>query len=120
MATLIKMKNSIDRINTVESFGALIQQAPLVVVTSYRGRWCPFCLRYLCAFNKAYKKMPENSLLVGISVDSNDECEKLKQKLKLDFDLISDETLTMRELFSVTTGKGHGKAAYLQPSVLIL
>jgi len=35
--------NTVGRIDTEEDFAALIRQAPLVIVTSYRGKWCPFC-----------------------------------------------------------------------------
>jgi peroxiredoxin len=109
----------IDRINTVEDFGALTTQARLVVVTSYRGSWCPFCRNYLAEFNQASKDFPNNVLLVGISVDTVDECRNLQRTLGLSFDLISDEKLIMHELLNVNTGKGHGKEAYLQPSVFI-
>ena len=111
--------NFIDCINTVDDFGVLIRQAPLVVVTSYRGDWCPFCRNYLAEFDQAHKNFPDNVLLVGVSVDSVDECRNLQRKLGLGFDLISDEKLIMRELLNVNTGKGHGKEAYLQPSVFI-
>ena len=109
----------IDRIDTVDDFDVLIRQAPLVVVTSYRGNWCPFCRNYLVEFDQASKNFPDNVLLVGISVDTVDECRNLQQTLGLSFDLISDEKLIMRELLNVNTGKGHGKEAYLQPSVFI-
>ena len=111
--------NFIDRINTADDFRALITQARLVVVTSYRGSWCPFCRKYLAELDQARKNFPDNVLLVGISVDTVDECRNLQQKLGLSFDLISDEKLIMRELLNVNTGKGHGKEAYLQPSVFI-
>ena len=111
--------NFIDRINTVDDFGTLITQAPVVVMTSYRGSWCPFCRKYLAEFEQARTNIPDNVLLVGISVDTVDECRNLQRTLGLGFDLISDEKLIMRELLSVNTGKGHGKEAYLQPSVFI-
>ncbi len=111
--------NFIDRINTADDFSVLITQARLVVVTSYRGSWCPFCRKYLGEFDLARKAFPDHSLLVGISVDTVDECGNLQRKLGLSFDLIADEKLIMRELFNVNTGRGHGKEAYLQPSVFI-
>jgi peroxiredoxin len=111
--------NFIDRINTVDDFDVLIRQARLAVVTSYRGNWCPFCRKYLAELNQARKNFPNNVLLVGISVDTVDECRNLQRTLGLSFDLISDEKLIMRELLNVNTGKGHGKEAYLQPSVFI-
>ena len=111
--------NTVSRIDTKKDFTTLIQQAPLVIVTSYRGKWCPFCRTYLREFDEARPNLPDNALLIGISVDTLDECKELQNKLGLGYDLIPDETLIMRELLNVTTGKGHGKEAYLQPSVFV-
>ena len=111
--------SSIDRINTADDFVALTTRVRLVVVTSYRGSWCPFCRKYLVEFDQAHKSFPDNVLLVGVSVDTVDECRSLQRRLGLSFDLISDEKLIMRELLEVNTGKGHGKEAYLQPSVFV-
>ena len=111
--------NTVSRIDTIEDFSALIRQAPLVIVTSYRGNWCPFCRTYLREFDSARRNIPRNALLVGISVDTFDECKELQMKLGLGYDLIPDENLVMRQLLNVTTGKGHGKEAYLQPSVFV-
>ena len=111
--------NTVSRIDNTEDFSTLIQQAPLVIVTSYRGNWCPFCRTYLREFDRARRDLPEAALLVGISVDALDECKALQHKLKLGYDLIPDENLVMRDLLGVKTGKGHGKEAYLQPSVFV-
>ena len=111
--------NTIYRIDTTADFSALIQQAPLVIVTSYRGNWCPFCRTYLREFDEARQNLPEDVILVGLSVDTLDECKELQNKLGLGFDLIPDETLILHKLLNVATGKGHGKEAYLQPSVFV-
>jgi peroxiredoxin len=111
--------NIVSRIETAKDFTTLIQQAPLVIVTSYRGKWCPFCRTYLLELDKARLNLPDNALLIGISVDTFDECKELQNKLKLGFDLIPDETLVMHDVLGVKTGKGHGKEAYLQPSVFV-
>ncbi len=106
-------------LKTNQDLITLTKKSPLVIITTYRGNWCPFCLQYLRDLNKALKKLPDNTLLVGVSVDNEEECQKLQSILKLNFDLLSDETLLLRDQFNITTGKGHGKEAYLQPSVLI-
>ena len=111
--------NTVSRIDSAEDFATLVQQAPLVIVTSYRGKWCPFCRSYLLELDAARRNLSSNALLVGISVDTLEECKELQKKLGLGYDLIPDETLIMRELLYVTTGKGHGKEAYLQPSVFV-
>jgi len=111
--------NTILSIGKPEDFDLMIKQAPLVIVTSYRGSWCPFCRSYLRKFDEARTSFPNNSLLIGVSVDTVEECKDLKIKLDLGFDLVSDENLILRKLLNVATGKGHGKEAYLQPSVFI-
>lgn len=111
--------NTVSRIDSTEDFSTLVQQAPLVIVTSYRGKWCPFCRTYLREFDEARQNLPRTALLVGISVDTLEECKELQNKLGLGYDLIPDETLIMRKLLNVTKGKGHGKEAYLQPSVFV-
>lgn len=112
-------KNTVKQLHKPEDLKALLGQASIVVINTYRGIWCPFCRKYLSELNKRLAELPEDSLVVGISVDDPATSAKLQHKLKLDFDLVPDENLVMRELFSVTTGKGHGKEAYLQPSVFI-
>ena len=73
----------------------------------------------MAEFDQARNNLPDNVLLVGVSVDTVEECRNLQRTLGLGFDLISDENLIMRELLDVNTGKGHGKEAYLQPSVFV-
>lgn len=111
--------NVVSRIETEDDFTALVQQASLVIVSSYRGEWCPFFRSYLRDFDAARPNLPADALLVGVSVDSFTECKALQKKLELGYDLIPDETLIMRDLLNVSTGKGHGKEAYLQPSVFV-
>ena len=74
--------SAVSRIDTTEDFSTLIQLAPLVVVTSYRGSWCPFCRTYLREFDMARRGLPDDALLVGISVDTFDECKELQKKLQ--------------------------------------
>ena len=109
----------VSRIDSEKDFATLTQQAPIVIVTSYRGDWCPFCRAYLREFDEARLQLPDDALLVGISIDTFEECKALQKKLELGFDLMPDETLVMRDLLGVKTGKGHGKEAYLQPSVFV-
>jgi peroxiredoxin len=119
LVSIIKPKVIMKSINSADDFRTLVNMAPMVIVTSYRGSWCPFCRSYLQKFDAVRKEFPDTSLLLGVSVDTVSECNELKRKLGLGFSLISDETLVMRDLLNVTTGKGHGKEAYLQPSVFI-
>ena len=110
--------NTVKAIQNIDDISKIAAQSPITIITSYRGKWCPFCRSYLKDFNTNFAD-DKNILVVGVSVDSNDECKTLQKKLKLDFDLITDHNIVMHKDMKVKTGKGHGKEAYLQPSVFI-
>ena len=110
--------NTINAIENFTDISKIAAQSPITIITSYRGKWCPFCRAYLKEFNTAFADK-ENILVVGVSVDSNDECKALQKKLKLDFNLITDHNIVMHKEMKVKTSKGHGKEAYLQPAVFI-
>ncbi len=111
-------KNKIEEINFSEDIKRIVDQSPITLLTSYRGKWCPFCRQYLSELNRVLKSEGD-VLIVGVSVDNTTECQQLAKKLKLEFDLIPDENLVMRDQLDVKTGKGHGKEAYLQPAVFL-
>ena len=107
-----------NQLESAEDFAQLINRAPVVVITSYRGDWCPFCRKYLSEFERERQNFPDEVLIVGVSVDSPEANTALKSKLGLGFDIVSDQQLLMHDLFNVTIGKKSGNT-YLQPSVLI-
>ena len=110
--------NTVHSINHLDDIQSIVRQSSITIITSYRGKWCPFCRQYLSDMNKAFRSV-DDVLLVGVSVDSTEECNRLRKKLKLGFDLIPDESIVLHKELGVKTGKGHGKDAYLQPAVFV-
>lgn len=61
------------------------------IVTFYRGGWCPYCNLQLRAYQKRledFKKL--NAKLIAISPETPDNSLSTKQKLTLDFTVLSD------------------------------
>lgn len=109
--------NKIENANDIES---LVNSESTVVLMTYRGEWCPFCNKYLSKFSESLKSIDNDKLIVGISSESVEKCEELKNKLNLEFELISDPNLTMHKLHQVNINTGNNnRGPYLQPSVFI-
>ena len=68
----------------------LISRGP-VVVTWYRGGWCPYCNIALRGFHKALPEIPaEGATLVAISPETPDNSLTTVEKNHLDFEVLSD------------------------------
>jgi peroxiredoxin len=82
-----ELKNAVDQ---VVKLSWLLEKNP-VVLTWYRGGWCPYCnmqLRYLQAMLPEFKNA--NATLVAISPETPDNSLTTKEKNKLDFEVLSD------------------------------
>lgn len=69
---------------------ALLKKGP-VVLTFYRGNWCPYCnaaMRELSAAWPAIKK--EGATLVAISPQTLAKTQEMQQKYQLEFEVLSD------------------------------
>lgn len=68
-----------------------LKQGPLVV-TFYRGGWCPYCVVQLKDINNSLQKFKQSGVhLIALSPEKTSETEKTKRKNKLNFPLFSDE-----------------------------
>ncbi len=68
----------------------LLAQGP-VVMTFYRGQWCPYCHLALRAYQQALPHMQaRGASLVAISPQTPDHSRVLAEKLELTFALLSD------------------------------
>ena len=68
----------------------LLAQGP-VVMTFYRGQWCPYCHLALRAYQQALLHMQSRGAsLVAISPQTPDDSRALTEKLELTFALLSD------------------------------
>lgn len=73
-----------------KTISELVRQGPLIV-TFYRGGWCPYCVKQLKELNQGLKEMTEsNAQLIAISPEKPSEVRKTKSRNNLDFTLISD------------------------------
>lgn len=115
------MNNNI--IKTEADLQAIINKAPITIVTTYRGNWCPFCRKYLSDFSKAYAQLGRDDVqLVGVSIDTQEKSDALKAKLNLSFALYTDIDRLFHSNYNVFTGD-HWVAPvvkqHLQPAVFI-
>jgi peroxiredoxin len=70
--------------------GALLQKGP-VVVTFYRGGWCPYCNLELKAFQDALPEIAAaGASLVAISPEKPDDTLSTAEKNALTFEVLSD------------------------------
>src|SRR5260370_29702117 len=68
----------------------LLEQGP-VVMTFYRGAWCPYCHLALRAYQQAMPQLQAGGVtLVAISPQTPDHSRALAEKLELTFSLLSD------------------------------
>jgi peroxiredoxin len=80
----------LDPLGTVMRLSPLLEQGP-VVVTFYRGAWCPYCHLALRAYQQALGQLQaEGATLVAISPQTSYYSRALMKKLKLTFALLSD------------------------------
>lgn len=115
------MQNNI--IKTEADLQTLISNAPITIVTTYRGNWCPFCRKYLSDFSKAYAQLGRDDVqVIGVSIDAQEKSDALKAKLGLSFSLYTDTNRLFHSEYNVFTGD-HWVAPvvkqHLQPAVFI-
>ena len=80
----------LDARGTAVTLSQLLTQGP-VVMTFYRGQWCPYCHLALRAYQQALPHMhARGASLVAISPQTPDHSRALAEKLELTFALLSD------------------------------
>src|ERR1700726_5235511 len=72
------------------SLSSLLEQGP-VVLSFYRGEWCPFCNLELRALQAALPRLrARGASLIAISPQSPDHSLSITEKAGLTFDVLSD------------------------------
>jgi len=80
----------LDARGTAVTLSQLLTQGP-VVMTFYRGAWCPYCHLALRAYQQTLPHMQaRGASLVAISPQTPDHSRALAEKLELTFALLSD------------------------------
>lgn len=73
-----------------------------VIVNFFRGRWCPYCMTELEAWQMAYPRVREHgALLVGISPQLPRQNDFTVQQHSLTFPVLSDAGCRVGEMFGV-------------------
>ena len=73
------------------SLAGLLQQGP-VVVTFYRGEWCPYCNLQLHAYQQVLPQIKElGASLIAISPQTPDHSLSMSEKHELAFPVLSDQ-----------------------------
>ena len=79
-----------DARGTAVRLSHLLTQGP-VIMTFYRGQWCPYCHLALRAYQQALPHMQaRGASLVAISPQTPDHSRAMAEKLELTFALLSD------------------------------
>ncbi len=69
-----------------------LKENDFVVLTFYRGQWCPYCNLELKALQKINTKLKDlNSKIIAISPQTPDNSLSTKEKNELEFEVLSDE-----------------------------
>jgi|GEM_PF-6180169 len=112
-----------NNIKTAADIQSIINHAPITIITTYRGNWCPFCRSYLSEFSQAFAQTSQdNTQLLAVSIDDKQTNDALKAKLALNFELYTDESRLFKSLYNVVTSDHiipPFKKQHLQPSVFI-
>lgn len=101
------------------NFNQLLTSNDIVVFSLYRGAWCPFCVQYLKALNKAHEELARNDLSIYGVCTQGEKNKKLQKKLNLGFKILDDEERFFHHQYKVPLGDKPWHQRYLQPAVFI-
>ncbi len=78
-----------------------LKTGPLVI-TFYRGGWCPYCVKQLKDINSSIKDLERGASLVAISPETEKQVQMTKRKNKLEFQLVSDTNNSLARKLNLT------------------
>lgn len=67
-----------------------LKEKPLVI-TFYRGGWCPYCVKQLKEIDSELSKIEPSAKLIALSPEQESEVRKTKSKNNLKFTVLSDK-----------------------------
>ena len=77
----------------------LIEETP-IILSFYRGLWCPNCLKELSAMSENQSEYNDYKI-IAISPDCVSKIEKLKKNRNIDFDFVHDSKNKVAEQFGI-------------------
>ncbi len=91
-----------DQLGRDTDLGALAAEGPLVV-TFYRGGWCPYCNLELRAYQKALPQIEAlGARLIAVTPETPDHSLSTSEKNELSFAVLSDERGRLAEALGVS------------------
>ncbi len=73
-----------------------------VIISFYRGSWCPYCMMQLKEYEKYYSEIKKRGAkLLVLSPDTKKEISKTKKKHKLSFPIFSDKDNKIAKKFGL-------------------
>ncbi|HRH46968.1 MAG TPA: peroxiredoxin-like family protein, partial [Pyrinomonadaceae bacterium] len=80
----------------------LLKEGP-VIVSFYRGEWCPYCNLQLHAYNRILPQIKSlGANLVAISPQTPDHSLSMKEKNELEFEVLSDQNNQVAKQYGLT------------------
>lgn len=78
------------------------EKGKFLVVTFYRGGWCPYCMLQLKAFEKLNKEFSAaDTKILALAPQATNEIKKTKKMQGLNFELKSDKNLDIARKFGI-------------------
>jgi len=85
-----------------QSLKAMLANGP-VVMTFYRGGWCPYCTTQLSAYEAAMPEMKAlGALMVAISPQTMEASKSAAEAVKLSYTVLSDQGNTVAKSYGVS------------------
>jgi len=109
----LKVNDSVPDFTLPDAFGHEISLKPLlkegpVVISFYRGEWCPFCNLELHALQEALPRINKlGASLIAISPEKPDSGIVMTEKNKLTFPVLSDFKNTVARQFGIVFRVGN-------------
>jgi peroxiredoxin len=81
-----------------------------VVITFYRGQWCPFCNRYMSALQDSLLMIADKGAsVIAITPEKGEEIQKTIEKSNAAFSVIYDKNHRIMDAYDVTFTMGGAK-----------
>jgi peroxiredoxin len=99
------------------------KQHSFLVLLFFRGNWCPFCTRYMPAWNKYVSPvLKRDGLIVGVSSMTQSSSKKTAGNWKIEYPFIGDPFNELATMFNVdiTYEDKRYKHGMSQPAIVVL
>jgi len=92
---------TINHLGDTLSLNSLLQQGPLVL-TFYRGEWCPYCNKYLARLDESYPIINElGANLMAVTPEIVKYTSKMADKMDNPYSIIPDTDYSIIKLFGL-------------------